>query len=131
MIRRCYSKQVDSYKYYGYRGIKVCDRWLGDKGLENFSKDMGVKPKGKSLDRIDNDKDYSPENCKWSTPHEQAANRKNNNETVGVTYSKTHKRWEAKLMINRIRVLEKSFKTYREAFEARKAAEIKYKLEYT
>lgn len=65
MKRRCGLKTNPSYKYYGGRGIKVCDRWLS---FENFLQDVGYPPgKNYHLDRIDNDGDYCPENCQWLT----------------------------------------------------------------
>lgn len=77
MKNRCYNKKdIKNYEWYGARGIKVCDRWTGKNGFWNFVKDMGDRPKGYSLDRIDNNKDYSPDNCKWSSPKEQAYNRR-------------------------------------------------------
>ena len=77
MKRRCYEKTNEHYKYYGSRGIKVCDRWL--ESFENFYEDMGPKPSKKhSLDRIDNDGDYCPENCKWSTHTQQTNNTRKN-----------------------------------------------------
>ena len=72
MKRRCYNHNDIGYKNYGGREIKVCDRWLNS--FENFYADMGVPKEGMSLDRIDNDKGYCPENCKWSSRTEQNRN---------------------------------------------------------
>lgn len=74
MKSRClYTKNV-SYKYYGGRGITVCDRWLHS--FENFLEDIGERPDGLSLDRIDVNGNYEPDNCKWSSPKEQRSNRR-------------------------------------------------------
>jgi len=73
---RCYNKNNISYPNYGARGITVCDRWL--ESYENFLDDMGRCPGGCTIDRIDNDKGYSPSNCKWSTRAEQMRNTRRN-----------------------------------------------------
>lgn len=81
MRSRCYRSRDDSYPHYGGRGITVCDRWLhgedGLSGVECFLKDMGKRPDGTTLDRINNDEDYSPQNCRWATPTQQIRNRRN------------------------------------------------------
>lgn len=72
---RCYNKNRKAYKDYGGRGITVCERWLHS--FENFYADMGPRPgKGWSVDRKDNAKGYSPDNCVWATARDQAINRK-------------------------------------------------------
>lgn len=74
MKGRCYRPKNNRYELYGGRGITVCDRWL--KSFEAFLQDMGERPEGKTLDRIDSDGSYEPNNCKWSTPSEQNSNRR-------------------------------------------------------
>ena len=75
MIRRCGDPREKTYYLYGACGIRVCDRWLSS--FHDFLKDMGPKPSPKhTLDRRKNDGNYNPENCKWATPLEQAANRR-------------------------------------------------------
>lgn len=83
MKERCCNKRNRAYKNYGERGIKVCDRWLDRAdGFNNFLNDMGKRPEGYSLDRIDNDGDYCPENCKWSDRQQQNINRR----IVGIPF---------------------------------------------
>lgn len=73
MVKRCTNPKQQSYRYYGGKGVTVCDRWLA--GFENFLADMGERPDGMTLDRYPNASgNYEPGNCRWATPRMQQSN---------------------------------------------------------
>lgn len=101
MINRCYNKNdVDHYKYYGKRGITVCDDWLNDNTtFFDWAMNNGYRD-DLTIDRIDNNKGYSPDNCRWTTTYEQNKNRSN---SLLVTYAgvtKTINEWINDLQLN-------------------------------
>lgn len=93
MHNRCYNQNQKSYKDYGGRGISVDPRWHGSAGYQQFVLDMGQPQEGQTLDRIDNAKAYSAENCKWASGLEQANNKRNNRWITANGETKTLAQW--------------------------------------
>lgn len=98
MISRCYDPNNHKYKSYGGRGIRVCDRWICRR---LFIEDMGERPDGMTLNRIDNDGDYSPENCEWATYKEQSQNRRDNRRITFEGKTQCLTEWARQYGLNR------------------------------
>lgn len=127
MRNRCNNPNYHSFHRYGGRGIKACGEW---DDFNNFINDMGVAPSKKhQLDRIDNDGNYEPSNCRWVTPKENSNNRKKYNSKSGYTgvhYRVKKKKYEVNVCINRKSKHIGVFETLEEAVNARKEFIINY-----
>lgn len=122
MKQRCLNPNFDQYVDYGGRGIKVCDRWV--ESFENFLADMGECPKGFTLDRLEVDGDYSPDNCQWSAFADQQRNKRNTvwvewqgkkvqlrslSEEFGLPRSRVYQQWKRGVPLETIFQPPKSF----------------------
>jgi hypothetical protein len=127
MKSRCLNPNHKRFNDWGGRGIKICKRWQDS--FENFLEDMGEKPtKDHSLERINNDKGYSPDNCKWATKLEQSQNRRmpkhNTSGVKGVSYY--NNKYNARITVNKKVIRLGVYERLEDAKEVRLKAEQKY-----
>ena len=134
MKGRCLNDKIPTFKRYGGRGISICARWVDS--FENFINDMGLKPScDHSLDRIDNNENYSPANCKWSTQKEQVNNREMSikhkgelaieasqrlNGSMSLVSSRLKKGWDMEKAFNHPRIWKKIIYNNESAVDASK-----------
>lgn len=126
IIQRCTNPKTSNYNDYGGRGIKVCQRWFN---FKYFIEDMGRRPSSKyKIDRIDNNGNYEPNNCRWVTQSIQSKNSRNHktNKTGvrGVTF--INNKYRASISVNNKTLYLGTYKTLNDAKEARKKAETQY-----
>lgn len=125
MLRRCNNPKEAGYKDYGGRGISVCDDWYS---FSNFFRDMGLRPKGTVIDRIDPNGNYCKENCRWADRTLSAYNTRksitNTSGRTGVYWFDRVGKWTAAIFINGIQTHLGYFNSFEEAVKAREDAEI-------
>lgn len=137
MKMRCLSPNNGRYADYGGRGITICERWLesGSRGFENFLEDMGRRrPEGYSIERVDVDGNYTPENCIWIPLADQVNNRRinknNSSGKTGVVWNKKNSKWVAQISVGKSGSARSyylgCFEEFKDAVKAREQAELKY-----
>lgn len=117
----------DNYEHYGGRGIKMCDSWLNS--FENFYKDMGERPEGMTLDRIDVNGNYEPGNCRWAAQTTQTRNtrqRDSKSGVRGVEWREQANAWRARIKSKGKQYHLGHYKDIKDAINARKQAELRF-----
>lgn len=127
MHTRCNNQNSQDYKHYGGRGITICSEWLK---FENFLNDMGKKPMGLTIERINNDLGYFKANCRWASRTIQSRNQRvfktNKTGITGVQWHKQCQKYQAAIRVKRKGIYLGLFNTIEEATEARRQGEVKY-----
>lgn len=120
MLQRCYKPNVRGFNHYGGRGITVCERWR--KSFVAFAQDMGERPDGYSLDRINNDGNYEPGNCRWATQKMQCRNMRTTGKVTieGITYIVAHLAEMSGLKTDTIVKRAKQLKTLQEVLDPKR-----------
>ena len=129
MIQRCCNNRSTKWMYYGGRGILVCEEWR--QSFSKFHKDMGDRPEGLSLDRINSNLGYSKDNCRWATREQQSRNtriyRTNKTGLHGVSWDSSRDRWKSHITLGDIYHHLGRYHDFFEACCARKSAENRVK----
>jgi hypothetical protein len=115
---RCYNRNKHDYKHYGGRGITVCDEWQDFLPFYEWAMANGYT-ENLTIDRIDNNGNYEPSNCRWATMNQQNVNKRTNTDFAGVSFDKRRKRFNARLMVRGKYVTNRMCKTAQEAILAR------------
>lgn len=123
MVQRCTNSKHKNYKNYGGRGIIVCEEWLDIKKFIAWAESTHPNIEGYTLDRIDNDKGYNPDNCRWTDKTTQAINQRiqknNTSKVLGVSWKSRDKRWVAQISHRGKKVWLGQFISIEDAIEAR------------
>lgn len=128
MNGRCNNPNDDNYHNYGGRGISVCPQWLGS--FEQFYKDMGERPEGLTLDRMDTEGDYTPDNCQWATDSWQGFNQRkrstNKSGRTGVCLDPSNGKWRSNIVVDKKQIYLGDYENFQDAVDARERAELQY-----